>query len=46
MHQLGCFWGDTEQALKAIRGKYGIASLYERVLLLNEESLQANDPKG
>ena len=46
MHQLGCFWGDTEQALTAIIGKYGSASLYERMLLLNEESLQANDSKG
>ena len=40
MHQLGCFWGDTEQAVEAIKEKYGENSLYEQILTLNAKALE------
>jgi uncharacterized protein YjbI with pentapeptide repeats len=39
MHKLGCFWGTTEQAIKAIRKKYGNDSMYEQLLVLNAKAL-------
>ena len=40
MHNLvGCFWGDTQEAVKAIREKYGKNSLYEQFLLLQAKAL-------
>jgi hypothetical protein len=39
MHKLGCFWGNTDEAVKAIREKYGDDSLYEQLLLLNTKAL-------
>ena len=30
MHKLGCFWGATDKAVKAIRKKYGQESFYEK----------------
>jgi hypothetical protein len=41
MHQLGCFWGDTDEAIDAIREKYGDDSLYEKFLLIQVEALEA-----
>ena len=41
MHQLGCFWGTTEEAVEAIRKKYGEGSLYEEFLLLQVKALEA-----
>lgn len=38
-HQIGCFWGDTEEAARAIQAKYGKDSIYERVMRLNAEAL-------
>jgi uncharacterized protein YjbI with pentapeptide repeats len=40
MHQLGCFWGDTDEAIEAIREKYGDDSLYEKFLLMQVEALE------
>ena len=40
MHKLGCFWGTTEQAIKAIRKKYGNDSMYEQLLFLNTQALE------
>ena len=40
MHQLGCFWGTTDEAVTAIREKYGEGSLYEKFLLLQVEALE------
>lgn len=39
MHKLGCFWGATEEAVEAIREKYGESSLYEKFLLMQAEAL-------
>ena len=39
MHKLGCFWGNTEQAVEAIREKYGNDSMYEELLVLNAKAL-------
>jgi hypothetical protein len=41
MHKLGCFYGNTEKAVTAIRKKYGDNSMYEQLLLLNAKALQA-----
>ena len=41
MHQLGCFWGTTEEAVTAIREKYGEGSLYEDVLTLMTKCLES-----
>lgn len=40
MHKLGCFWGNTEQAIEAIREKYGNDSMYENLLVLNAQALE------
>ena len=40
MHQIGCFWGNTEEAVQAIREKYGEDSMYEQLLLLNTKALE------
>lgn len=40
MHQLGCFWGNTDQAVTAIRKKYGENSLYEKLCFLNAHALE------
>jgi hypothetical protein len=40
MHKLGCFWGDTDEAIEAIREKYGDNSMYEQLLLLNDKALE------
>lgn len=40
MHRLECFWGTTEEAVEAIRKKYGENSLYEKFLLLQAEALE------
>ena len=40
MHKLGCFWGATDEAVKAIRKKYGAGSLYEKFLLMQVEGLE------
>jgi hypothetical protein len=32
--QLGCFWGTQDEAVKAIRAKYGEKSIYERFSLV------------
>jgi hypothetical protein len=40
MHQLGCFWGDTDEAIEAIRQYYGSNSLYEKFLLMQVEALE------
>jgi uncharacterized protein YjbI with pentapeptide repeats len=39
MHKLGCFWGTTDEAVEAIRNKYGEGSLYEKFLLMQVEAL-------
>ena len=39
MHKLGCFWGATDEAVEAIRKKYGEGSLYEKFLLMQAEAL-------
>jgi hypothetical protein len=41
MHQLGCFWGTTDEAVEAIRKKYGEGSLYEEVLALMAKCLES-----
>ena len=40
MHKLGCFWGNTEDAVAAIRKKYGKGSLYEEFLLMHVKALE------
>jgi hypothetical protein len=40
MHKLGCFWGDTDEAIKAIIKKYGENSLYEEFLLMQVKALE------
>jgi len=40
MHKLGCFWGATDEAVEAIRKKYGQDSLYEKFLLIQVEALE------
>jgi hypothetical protein len=40
MHKIGCFWGDTNEAVTAIRQKYGNDSMYEQLLLLNTKVLE------
>jgi hypothetical protein len=40
MHKLGCFYGDTEKAVTAIKKKYGDDSLYEKFLLMQVEALE------
>jgi len=40
IHKLGCFWGNTEQAVNAIREKYGNDSMYEQLLVLNTQALE------
>lgn len=40
MHKLGCFWGATDEAVEAIRKKYGDNSLYEKFLLMQVEALE------
>ena len=39
MHKLSCFWGTTDEAVEAIRNKYGEGSLYEQFLLMQAEAL-------
>ena len=41
MHQLGCFWGTSDEAVEAIRKKYGNGSLYEEVLTLMTKCLES-----
>jgi hypothetical protein len=43
MHKLGCFWGSTDEAVKAIRKKYGQDSLYEQFLLMQVKALQEGE---
>jgi hypothetical protein len=43
MNRLGCFWGTTDEAVKAIRKKYGEGSLYEKFLLMQVEALQEGE---
>jgi hypothetical protein len=40
MHKLGCFWRATDEAVKAIRKKYGAGSLYEKFLSMQVEGLE------
>ena len=40
MHKIECFWGTTDEALGAIRKKYGEDSLYEKFLLMQVEALE------
>jgi hypothetical protein len=40
MHKIGCFWGDTDEAVTAIRQKYGNDSMYEKFLLMQVEALE------
>jgi hypothetical protein len=40
MHKLGCFYGNTEKAVTAIRKKYGDDSLYEKFLLMQVKALE------
>jgi hypothetical protein len=40
MHKLGCFWGSTDEAVEAIRNKYGMGSLYEQFLLMQVQALE------
>jgi hypothetical protein len=37
--QIGCFWGNTDQAIIVIRDKYGENSYYEKLILLYTEML-------
>lgn len=41
MHKLGYFWGKTDEAVEAIRKKYGEGSLYEKFLLVQVEALES-----
>lgn len=43
MHKLGCFWGDTDAAVAAIRAKYGDNSAYEHLLLANAKAVAEMD---
>ena len=43
MHQLGCFWGNTDEAVEAIQEKYGDSSLYEKFLLMQVEALECEE---
>jgi len=40
VHKIGCFSGTTEEAVRAIRKKYGEDSMYEQLLLLNTKALE------
>jgi hypothetical protein len=40
MHKLGCFYGNTEKAVTAIKKKYGDDSLYEKFLLMQVKALE------
>ena len=46
MHKLGCFWGDTDQAVSAIRKKYGENSAYEKMCFLNAHALEVESRKS
>ena len=39
MFKLGCFWGDTQEAVEAVVKKYGPGSTYEKQIRLAEEIL-------
>lgn len=39
MFALGCFWGDKNEAISAIRQKYGVKSLYEEQIKLASKIL-------
>jgi hypothetical protein len=41
MHKLGCFWGNTDEAVAAIREKYGKDSLYKEFLLMQVKALES-----
>jgi len=43
MHKLGCFWGTTDEAVEAIRNKYGEGSLYEKFLLIKLKHWRVSD---
>lgn len=37
-HKLGCFWGETAEAIKRIKKEHGEDSLYEKAVLLYSEA--------
>jgi hypothetical protein len=41
IHKLGCFWGNTDEAITAIHRKYGDNSMYEQLLKLNAQALES-----
>jgi len=45
MIQLGCFWGKSEEAIQAVREKYGRKSTYEKQIKLAVEMLEEAEPK-
>ena len=40
MFQIGCFWGDEDEAIKKIRIKYGKNSSYEKLVKIYSEMLK------
>jgi hypothetical protein len=40
MFQLGCFWGDTNEAIEAVGRKYGNGSNYEKLIFLYTDILK------
>jgi len=45
MFALGCFWGNLDDACKAIRTKYGVNSLYEKQVVMAAKILESQKDK-
>lgn len=42
-HKLGCFWGDTAEAISQIKEKYGANSLYEEALIMYSRAVMKSN---
>jgi hypothetical protein len=40
MFKIGCFWGNTEKAIKAAKEKYGNESHYEKLITIYTDMLE------
>ena len=43
MFKIGCFWGNTEEAINKVREKYGTNSYYEKLINLYTEMLMTGN---
>ena len=43
MFKIGCFWGNTEEAINKVKEKYGTNSYYEKLIVLYTEMLMAEN---